>query len=127
MSRSFITAPAAINPSDADNGATEAFPGYHKQGRLTPEDGIDPHLPLDLIDLSTGVKLEREVGDLGLFGAFTPHRSAANRTLGRRRQLYLSYTADAAGGDLRDEHYAYLHERLKERSAEHGKHGVWFQ
>jgi len=84
-------------------------------------------LPLELVDLSTGVKLGLNVGDIAIFGAFTPHRSAPNRTDRPRRQLYLSYTADADGGDLRDKHYAYFHEWLKERYAEHGKHGVWFK
>jgi ectoine hydroxylase-related dioxygenase (phytanoyl-CoA dioxygenase family) len=125
--RSFITVLVAIDPAAADNGATEVFPGYHKQGCLTPEDGMYHDLPADAVDLSTGVKLDLAVGDVALFGAFTPHRSAPNRTDGWRRQLYLSYTADADGGDLRDKHYAHFHEWLKERYAEYGKHGVWFR
>jgi ectoine hydroxylase-related dioxygenase (phytanoyl-CoA dioxygenase family) len=125
--RSFITVLVAIDPSAAENGATEVFPGYHKQGCLTREDGMYHDLPLDLIDFSTGVKLELGVGDIGIFGAFTPHRSSPNLTDGWRRQLYVSYTADADGGDLRDRHYAHFHEWLKERYAEYGKHGVWFK
>jgi hypothetical protein len=125
--RSFITVLIAIDPADAENGATEVFPGYHKQGCLTPEDGMYHDLPVELVVLSTGVKLDLGVGDVALFGAFTPHRSAPNRTDGWRRQLYVSYTADADGGDLRDKHYAYFHEWLKERYAEYGKHGVWFR
>jgi ectoine hydroxylase-related dioxygenase (phytanoyl-CoA dioxygenase family) len=125
--RSFITVLIAIDPADADNGATEVFPGYHKQGCLTPEDGMYHNLPEELIDLSTGVKLDLGVGDIAFFGAFTPHRSAPNNTPGWRRQLYLSYTADGDGGDLRDAHYAYFHEWLKERYAEYGKTGVWFR
>jgi len=125
--RSFITVLVAIDPADAENGATEVFPGYHKQGCLTPEDGLYHDLPPESVDLSTGVKLDLAAGDIGLFGAFTPHRSAANRSAGWRRQLYLSYTADADGGDLREKHYAYFHEWLKERYAEYGKQGVWFK
>ena len=125
--RSFITVLIAIDPADADNGATEVFPGYHKQGCLTAEDGMYHDLPLDLVDLSKGVKLDLQVGDVALFGAFTPHRSAPNRTPGWRRQLYLSYTSDADGGDLRDVHYAFFHKWLVERYAEYGKHGVGFR
>jgi 2-aminoethylphosphonate dioxygenase len=125
--RSFITVLVAIDPSAAENGATEVFPGYHREGCLTPEDGMYHDLPLELIDLSTGVKLELNVGDIAMFGAFTPHRSAGNRTAGWRRQLYLSYTSDSDGGDLREKHYAYFHEWLKERYAGHGKHEVWFK
>jgi hypothetical protein len=73
------------------------------------------------------VELDLQVGDVALFGAFTPHRSAPNRTDGWRRQLYLSYTSDADGGDLRDVHYTFFHNWLVERYAEYGKHGVWFR
>ena len=125
--RSFITVLVAIDPADADNGATEVFPGYHRQGSLVPEDGLYHDLPEALIDLSTGVKLDLKAGDVALFGAFTPHRSAPNLTSSWRRQLYLSYTADADGGDLRDKHYAYFKNWLVERYAEYGKHGVWFR
>jgi hypothetical protein len=125
--RSFITVLIAIDPADAENGATEVFPGYHRHGSLVPEDGMYHNLPEELIDLSTGVKLNLGVGDVGLFGAFTPHRSAPNRTAGWRRQLYLSYTADADGGDLRDKHYAYFKQWLVERYAEYGNTGVWFR
>jgi tetratricopeptide (TPR) repeat protein len=111
----------------ANNGATEVFPGYHKQGRLTPEDGMYHNLPEELVDLTKGQKLDLGVGDVAMFGAFTPHRSAPNRTTNWRRQLYLSYTADADGGDLRDKHYDFFKKWLVERYAEYGKTGVWFR
>lgn len=125
--RSFITVLIAIDPAGADNGATEVFPGYHKQGSLVPEDGMYHDLPEELVDLSTGVKLDLNVGDVAMFGAFTPHRSAPNLTDRWRRQLYLSYTSDADGGDLRDKHYDYFQKWLVERYAEYGKTGVWFR
>lgn len=125
--RSFITVLIAVDPADAENGATEVFPGYHKQGCLTLEDGMYHPLPEEKVDLSTGVKLDLGVGDVALFGAFTPHRSAQNKTAGWRRQLYLSYTADADGGDLRETHYDYFKKWLVERYAEYGKTGVWFR
>ena len=34
---SFITVIVAIDPTDATNGATEVFPGYHRQGISRPK------------------------------------------------------------------------------------------
>ena len=125
--RSFVTVLVAIDPADGDNGATEVFPGYHHNGSLVPEDGMYHDLPVELVDLSKGVKLDLQPGDIGIFGAFTPHRSAANRTERWRRQLYVSYNAKSDGGELRDQHYAYFKDWLKERYAEFGKTQVYFR
>src|SRR5262245_43762167 len=76
--RSFVTAIVAIDGSDATNGATEVFPGYHTLGSLVPEDGMYHELPLNLIDLSKGVMLELQPGDVAIFSGFTPHRSGPN-------------------------------------------------
>src|SRR6516225_3935045 len=37
--RSFVTVLVALDPSDRDNGCTEVFPGLHRSGCLSPEDG----------------------------------------------------------------------------------------
>jgi ectoine hydroxylase-related dioxygenase (phytanoyl-CoA dioxygenase family) len=125
--RSFVTALVPLDPAGADNGCTEVFPGYHLQGCLTPQDGDYHEVPLDLIDESRGVLLELRPGDVAVFGAFTPHRSAPNRSAVWRRQLYLSYNAFSDGGRQRDRHYQEFLEWLKEKYAEYGKHNVYFR
>jgi 2-aminoethylphosphonate dioxygenase len=124
---SFITVIVAIDPTEAANGATEVFPGYHKQGYLSPKDGEYHQLPLETIDESRGVVLELAPGDIAMFGGFTPHRSAANTSDKWRRQLYLSYNAGRDGGDQRDAHYRQFHEWLVKKYAEYGTTGVWFR
>jgi hypothetical protein len=125
--KSFVTAVVAIDPAGRDNGATEVFPGYHKRGYLSPEDGDYHPVPPGVVDESTGVVLELEPGDVALFGAFTPHRSAPNSTDRWRRMLYLSYNADSDGGDRRAAHYAEFHEWLRKKYAEYGKTDVYFR
>src|SRR5262249_40447839 len=125
--RSFITVLVAIDPSDRGNGATEVFPGYHRQGYLSPHDGDYHPIPAGAIDETRAVHLELNPGDTALFGAFTPHRSAPNRSDRWRRQLYLSYNASSEGGDCRDAHYREFHDWLRKKYAEYGKHNVYFQ
>lgn len=125
--RSFATLLMAIDPADEANGATEVFPGYHKQGALMPEDGMYHEIPLEMIDLTRGVKLDLQPGDIAIFDGFTPHRSAPNRTAGWRRQLYLSYNAMSDGGEQRAAHYDFFHGWLKDRYAEYGKLGTYFK
>jgi hypothetical protein len=124
---SFVTVQVAIDSADADNGATEVFPGYHRQGYLSPEDGEYHEVPLEKVDLSRGVKLDLEPGDMAVFGCFTPHRSQPNRSGRWRRQLYLSYNADADGGERRAGHYEEFHGWLRKKYAEHGKREVYFR
>jgi 2-aminoethylphosphonate dioxygenase len=124
---SFITVIVAIDATGAANGATEVFPGYHKQGYLSPKDGDYHHLPLEAIDESRGVVLDLAPGDIAMFGGFTPHRSAPNKTDCWRRQLYLSYNAGRDGGEQRDAHYRQFHEWLVKKYAEYGKTGVYFR
>src|SRR5690606_23472236 len=125
--RSFVTVLIAIDRAEDENGATEVFPGYHLQGCLSPEDGMYHELPLETVDESAGVRLDLSPGEIAIFGAFTPHRSAPNRSTRWRRQLYLSYNARGDGGPRREEHYREFHEWLKLRYAEYGKHNVYFK
>jgi ectoine hydroxylase-related dioxygenase (phytanoyl-CoA dioxygenase family) len=124
---SFVTVIVAIDSTEAANGATEVFPGYHKQGYLSPKDGDYHHLPLEAIDESKGVVLELAPGDIAIFGGFTPHRSAPNTSNRWRRQLYLCYNAGRDGGEQRDAHYRQFHEWLVKKYAEYGKTGVYFR
>ncbi len=117
----------AIDPTDAHNGATEVFPGYHRQGYLSARDGDYHELSLDAIDPATGVVLDLRPGDLAIFSGFTPHRSAANGSQNWRRQLYLSYNAAGDGGQQRDAHYRQFHAWLEKKYAQYGRTGVYFR
>ena len=125
--RSFVTAIVAIDSADATNGATEVFPGYHTQGCLTQKDGNYHQLADDAVDPSKGVVLELAPGDVAIFGGYTPHRSAPNRSAQSRRLLYLSYNALSDGGEQRDKHYAGFRGWLQDRYAEYGKTSTFFR
>jgi len=124
---SFVTAAVAIDPCGRDNGATEAFSGYHRRGYLSPKDGDYHNVPPGAVDETAGVMLELEPGDVAIFGCFVPHRSAPNTSGGSRRLLYLSYNAESDGGDRRDAHYAEFHAWLKTKYAEYGKRDTYFR
>jgi ectoine hydroxylase-related dioxygenase (phytanoyl-CoA dioxygenase family) len=125
--RSFLTVLVPLEPAGRDNGGTELFPGYHHGGPLSPEDGDYHELPVDLVDESRGVVPEMRPGDVAVFGGFTPHRSAPNRSGRWRRQLYLSYNKHSDGGEQRDKHYAEFHVWLRKKYAEYGKTDVYFE
>jgi len=124
---SFITVIVAIDATNHENGATEVFPQYHRQGYMSPRDGEYHLLPPDSVDESRAVILELEPGDIAVFGGFVPHRSGPNRSSQWRRQLYLSYNAGRDGGEQRDSHYREFHEWLVEKYTQYGKTGVYFR
>jgi 2-aminoethylphosphonate dioxygenase len=125
--RSFLTVLVPIDPADAVNGCTEVFPGYHHNGSLSEEDGEYHELSTDLIDEGRGVLLELEPGDVAVFGGFTPHRSAPNRSGRWRRQLYLSYNQRSDGGERRAKHYDEFRRWLRRKYADYGKTDVYFE
>jgi hypothetical protein len=125
--RSFLTAAVAIDPCDAANGCTVVFPGYHRRGCLSPEDGDYHPLPTETVDEQTAVPLELRPGDVAFFGCFTPHCSAPNTSARWRRLLYLSYNADSDGGDRREQHYGEFLAWLRKKYAEYGKTNVYFE
>jgi 2-aminoethylphosphonate dioxygenase len=125
--RSFLTVLVPLDRADADNGCTQVFPGYHKNGSLSTEDGQYHELPAELIDEARGVHLELDPGDVAIFGGFTPHRSAPNRSTRWRRQLYLSYNKHSDGGPQRDKHYEEFHRWLRVKYGEHGKKNLYFR
>ena len=124
---SFLTVLVPLDPAGVDNGCTEVFPGYHKQGSLTPRDGQYHELPSSVVEESRCMPLELRPGDVAVFGGFTPHRSGPNRSGRWRRQLYLSYNQRSDGGDQRTKHYEEFHRWLRVRYAEHGKTDVYFE
>jgi ectoine hydroxylase-related dioxygenase (phytanoyl-CoA dioxygenase family) len=123
----FLTVIVAIDAADATNGATEVFPGCHRQGCLSARDGNYHQLPDEAVDLSKGVVLELAPGDIAVFSGYTPHRSGPNRSDQSRRLLYLSYNAASDGGDQRNAHYAEFHRWLHQRYAEYGKTATFFR
>ena len=123
----FVTTIVAIDAADAGNGATEVFPGYHRQGCLTPKDGQYHQLANDAVDLSKGVVLDLAPGDVAIFSGYTPHRSGPNRSAQSRRLLYLSYHAMSDGGEQRDQHYAEFRSWLQDRYAEYGRTSTFFR
>jgi 2-aminoethylphosphonate dioxygenase len=124
---SFTTVIVAIDGADKENGATEVFPGHHLRGCLTSQDGMYHELPLETVDLSKGVMLELQPGDIAIFSGYTPHRSSPNRSPEWRRLLYLSYNAASDGGEQREKHYGEFHNWLKDRYAEYGKVNTFFR
>lgn len=125
--KSFVTVIVAIDHAAADSGATEVFPGYHRQGCLSPLDGMYHELTPEQVDLSKGVMLDLAPGDIAIFSGYTPHRSGANRSMQWRRLLYLSYNAESDGGEQRDTHYAEFKTWLQDRYAEYGKVNTFFR
>ena len=123
----FLTVILAIDPADAGCGATEVFPGYHKLGCMSPKDGMYHKLPEEAVDMSKGVTLDLQPGDLGIFSGYTPHRSGPNRSQQFRRLLYLSYNAASDGGEQREAHYEEFKVWLKDRYAEYGKTNTFFR
>lgn len=124
--RSFVTVLVPIDAATQENGCTEVFPGLHRRGCLSPEDGDYHELSHDLVDDTRAVRLTLDPGDIALFGGFLPHRAAPNRSNGWRRQLYLSYNAASDGGQRRHAHYRDFHRFLRRKYAEYGLNDTYF-
>ncbi|OWK40553.1 phytanoyl-CoA dioxygenase family protein [Fimbriiglobus ruber] len=124
---SFVTAAVAIDPCAPDNGCTEVYPGVHRRGYLSPADGDYHPLPEREVEGVDPVPLVLAPGDVAIFGGYTPHRSAPNRSTTSRRLLYLSYNADSDGGEQRDAHYREFHVWIRGKYAEYGKHQTYFR
>ncbi|MEM9301939.1 MAG: phytanoyl-CoA dioxygenase family protein [Pseudomonadota bacterium] len=93
----------AIDDAGEANGAMEIYPGLHRELFATTLDenhvieahrvgSVDPHL------------LCMAAGDLLVFHALAPHRSAPNATSSPRRLLYLTFNR-ASDGDFHDTYY----------------------
>jgi hypothetical protein len=109
--KSFLTVLISIDPTSEENGCTEVFSGYHADFLTTDETVY--MLPDDKVCNSRRTPLVLDPGDIAIFHGLTPHRSAPNRSQQMRRVLYLSYNADADGGDQREAHYAEFHQRMR--------------
>lgn len=125
--KSFLTVLIPIDSASDDNGATEVFPGLHRQGVLSPADGDYHELSEEVIAGCEGVRLCLEPGDIAVFDGMAPHRSAPNRSNSWRRQLYLSYNAESDGGEQREAHYTEFLAWLSGKYAEYGKTDTYFK
>ena len=125
--RSFLTVLAPFDAADVGNGCTVVYPGYHRAGPLTPEDGSYRELPAGTVDEAAAVPLALGPGDVAVFGGFTPHRSDPNASDRWRRQLFLSYNKLSEGGDQRDHHYREFHERIRKRMADQGTTDLYYE
>jgi len=125
--RSFLTVLAPFDASDVGNGCTVVYPGYHRDGPLSAEDGQYHELPTTTVDEAKAVPLVLEAGDVAVFGGFTPHRSDPNASDRWRRQLYLSYNKHSDGGDQREKHYREFHAWLRTKYADYGKTDMYFE
>lgn len=124
---SFVTVLIPIDETTEGNGCTELFPGYHRNGSLVSGLEASCMLPAGLVDDSRGVKLVMQPGDVAIFGCFTPHRSAPNRTDGWRRSLFLSYSARSDGGEQHDKHYSEFHDWIRHLYPEPERAKLYFQ
>jgi len=124
--RSFLTVLIPLDPADKDNGCSEVFPGYHRNGLLAPPG--QPSYPLQpgVVDESRAVPLVLNPGDIALFDGFTPHRSAPNRSDRWRRQFFPSYNKLSEGGHQRPQHYAEFHDWMKKKHEDCGKTGLFY-
>ena len=93
-----------LDVSNPESGAIEFFPGRHRERIAPPEDNALDTDPSQ-VDLSTGVCLELDPGDVALFHPLTPHQSGPNISDHSRRALYYTF-ARAEHGNLFDRYYA---------------------
>ena len=112
---SFLTVLVAIDSFMQENGATEVYPGLHKNGYLSPKDGQHHLLSADAMGVEP-VPLLLEPGDIAIFGCFTPHKSAANTSPKSRRGYFISYNARSDGGDQYQKHYREFHDWIRGKS-----------
>ena len=97
----FVTLSVAVDHAHVGNGALECVAGMHKKGKLG-EDWAP--LPEKVVDEMKWELVETFPGDVIIFDAFVPHRSAPNLDTHSRRNYYLTYNL-ASEGDYRDQYF----------------------
>ena len=76
---------------------------------------------------STGVVLDLAPGDIAIFGGFTPHRSAPNRSTAVAAAALPELQRAERRRRAARRHYAEFHGWLKDRYAEYGKTATFFR
>lgn len=97
----FITVMICIDEATIENGCLEVAAGHNRNGLLR---GMEPLTENDIKDMEF-LLVPTRPGDLILFDAYTPHRSAPNPTEKTRRVYYATYNK-ASEGDHIDQYYA---------------------
>jgi len=86
----YVNVLVAFDRFDPESGATEVFPGLHREKAPAPAGA-----PLDVDDSwiadRRGVRFDLEPGGVVFFHSLLPHRSAPNRGEHPRRGLFLTY------------------------------------
>jgi 2-aminoethylphosphonate dioxygenase len=123
---SFLTVLVAIDAFTHENGATEVYPGIHKDGYLSAKDGQHHCLSDDSL-LVKPVPLLLEPGDIAIFGCFTPHKSAPNTSQSSRRGYFISYNASSDGGYQYHKHYLEFHNWIRAKSPVEIRNQLFFR
>jgi ectoine hydroxylase-related dioxygenase (phytanoyl-CoA dioxygenase family) len=114
---SLLSVLVAIDAGTAENGGLQVYPGLHHHHLRAPEKPSDIFNPnAGLTDPSAlegidPVLVQAQPGDLVLFSSLAPHFSGPNRSQGKRRSLFLSYSA-ARFGDVYDVYYRNFYSYL---------------
>jgi ectoine hydroxylase-related dioxygenase (phytanoyl-CoA dioxygenase family) len=98
----FISVLITIDASTLGNGCLELAAGHHRRGLLGE---MWKPLAGESLNGLVFVPYPLAAGDVAFFDCFTPHRSAPNRMLASRRNLYLTYNRKSTG-DHRLRYYA---------------------
>lgn len=92
-----LSVAVAIDQANADSGAMQFFPGYHK---LLSEPGAIRHMTPEetaQVDLTRRVDIELKSGDIVFLSTYIPHRSGLNRSAQSRSTLFFTYAAERHG------------------------------
>jgi len=99
----FVTVLLALDRFDAASGTVEFFPGRHDQ-RVPPPSNNPNDADESEIDLSTGVMVCLEPGDVVFFHGLVPHRSGPNKSEQNRESLFFTYVTPEHA-DIIDRYY----------------------
>lgn len=103
----FINVMVCIDQATIENGCIELAPGQNRRGLLR---GMEPLTEGDIADMEF-IPYPTRPGDIALFDAYTPHRSAPNPTPTTRRIYFATYNR-ASEGDHLEEYYADKHKNF---------------
>ena len=98
----FVSVLVTVDPSTVENGCLELAAGHHTRGLIGRK-----WEPLASDELR-GIEFKSypmEPGDAAFFDCFVPHRSKANLTNERRRNLYLTFNR-LSEGDHREKYFS---------------------
>ena len=97
----FVTFSVSIDHAHEKNGALEVVAGHHKMGKLADDwTGLNE----TYVSSAEWKMIKTAPGDVIIFDAFVPHRSAPNNSPMQRQNLYLTYNK-VSEGDHRLQYY----------------------